>query len=50
MPGQETTIGLLSVMLADMKAQESNSGVKIDAIIIPGDFCRHNMAASLSAE
>ena len=50
MPGHETTIGLLGVMLADMKAQESNSGVKIDAILIPGDFCRHGMAAAANTE
>ena len=45
LPGwpHETTIGLLNVMLDDMKAEVTKSGVPIDAIIIPGDFPRHNM-------
>ncbi len=33
------------MMLDDMKAQESGSGIQIDAILIPGDFCAHGMAA-----
>lgn len=45
LPDNETTIGLFGVMLDDMKEQETKSGVPIDAIIIPGDFPRHNMAA-----
>ena len=29
-----------------MKAQESGSGIPINAILIPGDFCAHGMAAN----
>ena len=46
MVANETSVGLLSVMLEDMKSQESNSGVLIDAILIPGDFCAHGMASN----
>ena len=34
------------MMLDDMKAQESGSGIPINAILIPGDFCAHGMAAN----
>lgn len=45
MPGSETTYGLLDEMIQDMKTEESNSGISIDAIFIPGDFCRHGLAS-----
>lgn len=44
--GNETSPRLLQLMLDDMKNEESKSGVPIDAILIPGDFCAHDMSAN----
>lgn len=46
MVNNETSIGLLTVMLEDIKDQSEKTGVDYDAILIPGDFCAHGMAAN----
>jgi len=46
LPGNETSIGLFQLMLDDMKAEETRSGIPYNAILIPGDFCAHGMSAN----
>jgi hypothetical protein len=46
MPGEETSMELITLMINEMKSEEAKSNIAIDAILIPGDFVVHNLASN----
>ena len=49
-PGDETSPNTLDRVVSEAARREEKSGEKIDAILIPGDFCRHGLAAPVGAD
>ena len=45
MPGQETNILLLETVLSKAKIEVDKTGVKLNAILVPGDLVKHGLAS-----